>query len=397
MASLPASRLAKTWDRLSDEYWAARDKVCGLKSDPQPGTPGYHARCSRWADAILLDHVDAEKDVAFSVEFNERLTLPCSGGCSPTTFYNRGCDDSPGSPLSSHVRHCFERLVPPHVAKLTLKETCNYPAVSETASHTNGHMVLSAALRQWPGSMAEAQSSPSPPGSCFQKSTSMACRLPSLESAAAAAAYEQCYVSGHRSERGPRATLVRMIDLEAGDVVLTRSGDGRFIGTRVIVNQHAQLDMFSEMLTVHTADGTSISLTPDHAIFINGKLAAARDITLGSALSDARGAFVKVTRITHSKSRAAVINPVTSSGTILASDEGTPVLATSHPIWIALFVLETSFGRMLVNGGLWYVGDVVSVVDGVSRATAKLATTSVIAFAMWHLRQRSNPCARFLA
>ena len=51
---------------------------------------------------------------------------------------------------------------------------------------------------------------------------------------------------------------------------------GSLVLTRVVVNQHAASEgrFLAEVLTLQTNDGTSLTLTPDHAIFIDGKLAA---------------------------------------------------------------------------------------------------------------------------
>jgi hypothetical protein len=75
-------------------------------------------------------------------------------------------------------------------------------------------------------------------------------------------------------------------------------------------------------------------VTPDHVIAINGRFVAARQATVGASLSAG-----KVTSVAETTGR--IINPVTASGTILAYDKngGAPVFSSTHPEWIAGFVL----------------------------------------------------------
>ena len=152
-----------------------------------------------------------------------------------------------------------------------------------------------------------------------------------LDATEPARAYEACY-SHATSATG--AERVKMSDLTAGDSILTIA-DGALDATRVLVNQHSGTEIKATVMTVHTSDGATLSLTPDHALFVDGKLAAAHTATRGSLLINARGETVTVTRVTQSAKAERVVNPVTASGTLLASDRGEPLLAAAHPAWIA--------------------------------------------------------------
>jgi len=207
-------------------------------------------------------------------------------------------------------------------------------------------------------------------GVCFAKASSTACLL--LGDATPAAAFAACYEGG-AAEAGRR---VLMAELLVGDRVLTASGGAQLMATHILVNQHTQADRSSTMLSLHTSDGSSLSLTPDHALFVDGKLAAARDAAVGSLLMSASGTPAVVERV--ATRRAAIINPVTASGTLLASDSGSPVLAASHPIWLAPLVLDSALARTAVAAATLYCGDVASVTHGVLYALAKTAVTLAV-------------------
>ena len=205
---------------------------------------------------------------------------------------------------------------------------------------------------------------------CFAKDTTTACLA--LGDPTPAAAYKQCY-EGAAEES---AKLVLMKELSAGDRVLTIA-DGALTFTRVIVNQHAHVDTPAMMLTLHTAKG-AISLTHDHAIYVDGALAAASEAKVGSILTTLEGQLA----IQHiGMSQAAIINPVTAAGTVLASDGSAPVLAASHPIWIAPIMLESSVVRFISNAALYFVGNSVetsSRTGFIALLVAKVAATLAV-------------------
>ena len=152
-------------------------------------------------------------------------------------------------------------------------------------------------------------------------------------------AYETCYKDG----AAPGVELVYMSELRAGDHVLTAEASGALSVTRVLVNQHSGSGAYapasSRILTLALDNGASISLTSDHALYVNGALVAASSAVQGSTLVMALGQNVKVTRAKDA-ALVQVVNPVTVAGTVLASDassahQGRAVLAASHPIWVA--------------------------------------------------------------
>ena len=116
------------------------------------------------------------------------------------------------------------------------------------------------------------------------------------------------------------------------------------------------------MLTFHTAAG-AVSMTPDHAVFADGQLVAAAQVKVGSLLST--GAVKRIT-----KGEAAIINPVTASGTIVADG----VLAASNPLWIASLTVDAPLARAVVNAVLYAVGDV----DSVAAGFVKVAVTAFL-------------------
>lgn len=207
--------------------------------------------------------------------------------------------------------------------------------------------------------------------SCFAKDSTTAC-LVSDATLSPEAAYSLCY-DGARFDG---AQLVFMSELSAFDLVLTGE-NGVLSTTRVVANQHRSADDRSDMLTLHATDGSAVSMTPDHALFIDGALVAAADAKIGSTLTNAKGESVAIKRITKADG-AAVINPVTASGTILASDTGAPIVAASHPYRMAQHVVDAPALRAVINAALFLAGDCSSVGAGLSSALLKIAAALAI-------------------
>ena len=157
-----------------------------------------------------------------------------------------------------------------------------------------------------------------------------------------------------------------MADLVPFDVVLGRDGP-----TTVVAVQHNAVDTLAEMLTLHTADGSSVSMTPNHAVFVDGELVAAADAKIGSTLST--GIVTKIT-----KGEASIINAVTASGTIVADG----IVAASNPMWIASLTVDAPLTRAVVNAVLYAVGDVDSVTAGCAKVAATLAGAALAAKAL---------------
>ena len=208
---------------------------------------------------------------------------------------------------------------------------------------------------------------------CFSKESTTACRVDEA-AATPTDAFSACFTK----TSDPAAARVPMADLRTGDRVLT-STDGSLSTTRVVVNQHASADTKAEMITLHMANGrTALSLTPSHAIYVDGELVAASDAKVGSLLTTAEGKKTKITRVVRNV--ATIINPVTTTGTILASDHGPPVLAASHPFrvdWLpvplAPLLVASPTCRAVANAAMYLVGDVVDFYTFIAVLFVKLS------------------------
>lgn len=187
--------------------------------------------------------------------------------------------------------------------------------------------------------------------------------------ATAEAAFDSCYKSNDGA-----AARVLMATLAVGDEVLTASASGALSTTRILALQHASADHLSKMRTLHTSDGATVSLTPDHGLFVGGTLAAAAEAMVGSTLTRADGKEVQIKHVTEVEA-APVINPVTARGTILASDSGEPVLAASHPMRLAPLIVKSPAFRAVANVAVFMAGDVTDWTTFAAVLSAKLVAT----------------------
>ena len=124
--------------------------------------------------------------------------------------------------------------------------------------------------------------------------------------------------------------------LVAGDWVVSLAAAGSAPTLeRVILNQHRRGDAWAPLLRLETARGAALTVTPDHVLMLDGAFTAAARAAPGSLTS--AGAVVAIR-----PSAGSVVNPVTTSGTILVSDAAAPrepVLAATHPEWVAPLLL----------------------------------------------------------
>ena len=269
----------------------------------------------------------------------------------------------------------------PHINPPALPEGCNSsPNASPSASPSAS-----------PNASPPATSPHSDgAGSCFAKDVATACLVNDHMATALGAAYEACFHTAadaeQKANRGAR--LVLLHDLVAGDRILTLTRDGALAFTHVVAVQHKASDQLSAMLTLHIDDTASLSLTPDHALYIDGALVAAREARVGAALRTIKRDAAIIQRITVAE-EAAVINVVTVSGCLLlidapaangANGEVAPVLVASHPIWLAPWVLESPVIRVLANALLLAAGDVDTIMAGVARVLTKLVASCAAAF-----------------
>jgi len=224
--------------------------------------------------------------------------------------------------------------------------------------------------------------SPVADSSCFSAATATTCRL-LAPTGSPEAAYESCYAAAGRARKQLAAERVMLASLNAGDRVLTANAEsGALAITHVLVNQHASAadgdePASSPLLRLHTSDGAVLTLTPDHALYVDGALAAVRDVVVGSVLTTSHATATIVTRITPLP-RGSVVNPTTASGTILVSDHGAPLLAASHPIWIAPLLLSSPTMRIVANVALSLAGDRASAASAAAAVLAKICSTIVL-------------------
>ena len=127
-----------------------------------------------------------------------------------------------------------------------------------------------------------------------------------------------------------------MSELVAGDLVVTEKGGVPHVD-RVVVNQHRAASSAGSatlLMLVHAAG--SLSVTPNHVVWLDGGFNPARAVAVGSVLSNG----LTVTAIT--KHVGGIVNPIVAGGTILASDKagGGPVLAATADGWTADVLLS---------------------------------------------------------
>jgi len=176
---------------------------------------------------------------------------------------------------------------------------------------------------------------PTATSGCLDSATSV-CRLPPSHPDPATA-YMQCFgeivLGNETASETASASLVRASELMAGDWVL----DGARSATRVVVNGHRTGRLSSQMVKLTTEVG-SLKLTLDHALYAEGMLTAAADVSVGSRLQGADGRPLAVTAVTSSF--GILVNPFTVSGHILADGH----VVTTYLIGIAEhFVNSSSF------------------------------------------------------
>jgi len=188
-----------------------------------------------------------------------------------------------------------------------------------------------------------------PCSSCFASHSSMACRA--LSTTDPYAAFDGCF----GPKASPVSTIVPMMDLSAGDIVVSLDlKTGAPTLDRVVVNQHKAVTHRSPLVTIETDSGATLTVTPDHVIALNGRFVAASKAAPGASLSAASLSTstlsaANITRVVELS--GGVINPVTLSGTILVADisgrrgaasgvSAVPLVASTHPEWCASLFLD---------------------------------------------------------
>ena len=271
----------------------------------------YHAEVSSGTFGIERIHLDGNLDFAFAVECEEAsctvagYKCPVLGLAVNDEGRRRLGDDAPEDEESCQA--CMD--------------ACN---------------VLVGPSRV--GTVCVTMCGPDCGRGCFGRERTAACRL--LDGgASAAAAHSACWGAAGSEAGGGAAVvaaeLVLMLELVAGDLVLTEKGGVPSVD-RVVVNQHREHTTRSAALLTLVHAAGSLTLTPGHVVWLDGGFAPARSATVGSVLSNG----VTITAITaHS---GGIINPIVAGGTILASDKagGAPVLAATADEWTANVLLS---------------------------------------------------------
>lgn len=191
------------------------------------------------------------------------------------------------------------------------------------------------------------------PGSapCFSR-LSTVCKV--LDAyATPATAFSDCF----GEKMGASAERVATTEISAGDLVLSTKDEI----SRVIVNQHKQVDRFSKMVNIEHENG-SLELTPDHVLLVDGAFVAARNVVKGASLSGST-----VSSVSHTI--GGIINPVTTSGKILiAGMTGEPVVSSTYPEWIAEYMIGKSTASLSSAVSYLFPGSVQAFWDNVLEA-----------------------------
>ena len=112
--------------------------------------------------------------------------------------------------------------------------------------------------------------------------------------------------------------IVRMEDLEVGDVVLVRKNEF----SKVFLFTHRDAIHYGEFIKLTTNVGTHLTLTAGHYIYRNGNLAAARSVEVGDSLlaASSDGTRTKlVVEIVENIEGRGLYNPQTQHGDIVVN------------------------------------------------------------------------------
>jgi hypothetical protein len=162
----------------------------------------------------------------------------------------------------------------------------------------------------------------------------------------------------------------------AGDRVLSETKHGDLFIDRVVVNQHLKSKQTAKLFTLRSGE-SALSLTANHLIWIDGEFKPAREAKVGSILS--RGHVVE--SIMESQGR--IINPITRSGTILAMEEGSFVLAATGEEWLSDILFSYPNYSLSIALGSMFPTQVQSYYDAVLEPIFD-NTVSMLALAKKH-------------
>lgn len=155
------------------------------------------------------------------------------------------------------------------------------------------------------------------------------------ESAAAAEDDSVCFPADATVELAS-GERVAMADLAIGDVVRVAAGADAAAWSPVYFFSHKDpagaATTARAYVTLTTASGAALTLTPGHYVMADGVATAAAEVAVGQALSLASGAASAVTASTRSVRRGGLYNPHTLAGTIVVDGVVASTYTTAvHP------------------------------------------------------------------
>ena len=154
-----------------------------------------------------------------------------------------------------------------------------------------------------------------------------------------------------------------MWDLSLSDRVLTVDAGGRFAYSPVFMFLHRDADLVTAFHTLETAAGRTITLTPDHLVYVSDSPLDDDDAmqpTFARNVREGRYLYVRadngtlllshVTRVT-SRTRVGVFAPLTKDGTIVVDD----VIASCYAVIDSQAVAHAVFAplRLLHDVASW--------------------------------------------
>mmetsp|Transcript_36886 Transcript_36886/g.73573 ORF Transcript_36886/g.73573 Transcript_36886/m.73573 type:complete len:604 (-) Transcript_36886:481-2292(-) len=163
---------------------------------------------------------------------------------------------------------------------------------------------------------------------CFSAQSTHACKVVS-SIIPASTAHSLCFDRSGGAITGNSTELVHLLpmtELGAGDTVLSMDMNGRLVFDHVLVNMHMHDQRKAQMVHLHHSNGT-VSMTLDHMLWLCGRgLVAAGEVRMWDLIMG-NGHCYAIHAIEYSNED--IINPITLSGFILATDKGgQPVLSS---------------------------------------------------------------------
>jgi len=160
-----------------------------------------------------------------------------------------------------------------------------------------------------------------------------------------------------------------MSDLAVGDRVLV----GANTYSEVYMFGHRDASAEATFVTIATSNGQSISLSPNHYIYVNGKLAVASSVKVGDVVIVRDDSEVTVTAVSQARDTG-LYNPHTMQGDIVVNGVKAstytavvaPALAHSM-LWPARMLY--SLGYDIVNGAFDEGSDLLAAIAPQGRKT----------------------------